>query len=198
MAGRTLWERLRGQNLPVPNEEKYNNPFKARIGNTFHLDTLEHSGDFYILKSIEVYDRGTGVPMVDYRLEARPFGSDEVKTLILRTVPRDGVSGKDKLDFRILALTPYYSCGWQDDVRKEIMQGVNDPAGEFAINPGTGTLGTMIYSGTFNGSSNGRSIWVPSGRDSFSFVQALAVTETAPSVPEGHPLTTRMGTSIVS
>ena len=65
----------------------------------------------------------------------------------------------------------------------------------FSPNPGTGTLGTLIYSGTFNGSSNGRSIWVPSGRDSFSFVQALAVTETATSAPEGHPLTTRMGTS---
>jgi len=65
----------------------------------------------------------------------------------------------------------------------------------FGVNPGTGTLGTLVYSGTFNGASNGRSIWVPSGRDSFSFVQALAVTETATSVPEGHPLTSRMGTS---
>jgi hypothetical protein len=65
----------------------------------------------------------------------------------------------------------------------------------FSVNPGTGTLGTIVYSGTFNGASNGRSIWVPSGRDSFSFVQALAVTETATSVPEGHPLTSRMGTS---
>jgi len=65
----------------------------------------------------------------------------------------------------------------------------------FSPNPGTGTLGSIVYSGTFNGSSNGRSLWVPSGRDSFSFVQALAVTETATAVPEGHPITTRMGTS---
>ena len=65
----------------------------------------------------------------------------------------------------------------------------------FSINPGTGTLGSIIYSGTFDGASNGRSIWVPSGRDSFSFVQALAVTESNTSVPEGHPLTSRMGTS---
>ena len=65
----------------------------------------------------------------------------------------------------------------------------------FGVNPGTGTLGTLVYSGTFNGASNGRSIWVPGGRDEFDFVQALAVTESNTSVPEGHPLTSRMGTS---
>jgi len=58
-----------------------------------------------------------------------------------------------------------------------------------------GTLGTLVYSGYFNGATHGRSIFTPSARASFTFVQALAVTELNTSVPEGHPLVTKMGTS---
>lgn len=136
--GRTLWDRLSGQNVPVANEDKYHNPFKARIGNTFHLDILDHRKLFYRLKSIEVIDRGTGVPMADYRVEAQPFGENDKKVLLLRTVPREGKAGKGKIDFRIVALSTYFECGNDDtDSVKGIMQGVNDPAGEFVINPGT-------------------------------------------------------------
>ena len=136
--GRTLWDRLTGANKPVANEDKYHNPFKARVGNTFHLDILDHRKLFYTLKSFEVIDRGTGVLMTDYRLEAKPFGESEAKTLLLRTVPREGKTGASKIDFRIVALQPFFECGHDDtESYSGIMEGVNDRAGEFVINAGT-------------------------------------------------------------
>lgn len=134
--GRTLWDRLTGANKPIPNEDKYSNPFKARIGNSFHLDILGQRGVFWTLKSIEVIDRGT-TTITDYRLESKPFGSSDNQTLLLRVLPRDGKTGVNKIDFRIVALSPYYQCGWNDDARPGIMEGVNDPAGEFVINANT-------------------------------------------------------------
>src|ERR1700753_201698 len=67
---RTLLDRITGANKFVPNEEKIGNPFKATIGQQFHIDTLDYRGVFYTLKKIESLDRGTGVPMNDYVLEA--------------------------------------------------------------------------------------------------------------------------------
>ncbi len=134
---RTLWDRLSGQNAFVPNEKKYHNPFDARIGNTLHLDILEHRGIFFVIKAIEEINRGTGVMMADYHIAGKKFGESEDRTLILRTVPRDGKCGKEKVDFRIVALTEFFSCGWDDDARPQIMEGCNDNAGEFVINPNT-------------------------------------------------------------
>ena len=139
---RTLWDRLTGANVFIANEDKYHNPFKARIGNSIHLDTLDYRGVFYTLKKIGIMDRHTGVPMTDYLLEAavatagKPI-PDNKKTLMLRTVPRDGTSGPSKIDFRIVALTSFFDCTWDDESRPGIMEGVNDPAGEFVINAGT-------------------------------------------------------------
>lgn len=135
--GRTLWDRLTGSNVLVVAEEKYHNPLKARIGNTFNLDLLDHRELFYSLKSIDVINRRNGTKLADYRLQAKPFGTTDTKELVLRTVPRDGKVGKEKIDFRILSLSTYFACGWNDDARGGIMEGVNDPRGEFVINPGT-------------------------------------------------------------
>lgn len=135
--GRTLWDRLTGSNIMVVAEDKYHNPLKARIGNTFNLDLLDHRELFYALKAIEVINRRSGTKLADYRLQAKPFGTTDTKELVLRTVPRDGKVGKEKIDFRILSLSTYFSCGWNDDARGGIMEGVNDPRGEFVINPGT-------------------------------------------------------------
>lgn len=139
---RTLWDRISGANQFVPNEEKVHNPFKAKIGSNFHLDTLKYRGVFYNLKRLEVLDRGTGVLMADYVIEAgvstagKPV-PDENKSLILRTVPRDGDTGGKKIDFRIVALSKFYECAWDDESREGLMEGVNDPGGIFAIDAGT-------------------------------------------------------------
>lgn len=139
---RTLWDRITGANVFIANEDKFYNPFKARIGNSIHLDILDFRGVFYTIKSIDVINRNTGVLMADYHLEAgvstagKPVPDDK-KTLILRGVPRDGNVGESKIDFRIVALAPFFECGWDEDSRTGIMEGVNDPAGEFVINPGT-------------------------------------------------------------
>lgn len=139
---RTLWDRVTGANVYIANEDKFHNPFKARIGNSIHLDTLDYRGVFYTLTSLEVIDRSTSVLMADYRLTAAVSTAgksvpDDKKNLLLRAVPRDGTSGPSKIDFRIVVLTSFFECGWDDDSRLGIMEGVNDPAGEFVINPGT-------------------------------------------------------------
>jgi len=139
---RTLWDRLTGANVFIPNEDKFHNPFKARIGNSIHLDTLDYRGVFYTLKKLDVLDRNTSVPMADYHLEAGVSTagktiSNDKQTLILRTVPRSGESGQGKIDFRIVVLSLYYECAWDDESREGLMEGVNDPAGEFVINAGT-------------------------------------------------------------
>lgn len=132
---RTLWNRLVGTNLFVPNEKKYYNPFDARIGNTLHIDVVEHRGIFFAVKAIEVIDRGTGVKIADYQIEGKKLDESESRKLTLRTVPREGKTGKDKVDFRIVGLTEFFSCGWDDAASAEIVQGCEDPAGEFVINP---------------------------------------------------------------
>lgn len=137
MAGRTLWERLAGQNKPVANEDKYHNPLKARCGNTFHIDLLDYRQNFYRLTGWDIIDRNTGVLMADYHLETSVYGTGDTKSLTLRTVPRSGKTGAGKLDYQIVALTLFYECGWNDDSRTGIMDGVNDKAGEFVINAGT-------------------------------------------------------------
>ncbi len=72
----------------------------------------------------------------------------------------------------------------------------DDTYSAFAINrTGSAEFGTIIYSGNFDGATHGRSVWVPSGRNEFTFVQALAVVEANTAVPEGHPVTARMSTS---
>jgi hypothetical protein len=139
---RTLWDRLTGANVFIANEDKYHNPFKVRIGNTLHIDTLDYRGPMYSVKKFEVIDRATSVTMTDYHLTVGSFMggkaiSDEKKNLLLRTVPRDGTGGKSKIDFRIVALSLYYECAWDDESRAGIMEGVSDPAGEFVINAGT-------------------------------------------------------------
>lgn len=139
---RTLWDRLTGANVFIPNEDKFHNPFKARIGNSIQLDTLDFRGVFYTVKKLDVLDRNTGVPMADYHLEAGVSMAgkaiaEEKKKLILRTVPRSGESGNSKIDFRIVVLSLYYECAWDDENRAGLMEGVNDPAGEFVIDAGT-------------------------------------------------------------
>ena len=139
---RTLWDRLTGANVFIANEDKFHNPFKVRIGNTLHIDTLDYRGPMYTVKKFEVVDRNTSVPMADYHLTASAMMggksiSEEKKTLLLRTVPREGTGGKSKIDFRIVALSLYFECAWDDESRVGIMEGVNDPAGEFVINAGT-------------------------------------------------------------
>lgn len=72
----------------------------------------------------------------------------------------------------------------------------DDTYSVFSTNEGgSSTLGTLVYSGYFNGNNHGRSVFPPGARDSYTFVQALAVTELNTAVPEGHPLVARMGTS---
>ena len=139
---RTLFDRITGANKFVANEEKVHNPFKVKIGTNFHLDTLKFRGAFYNVKRLEVLDRGTGVLMADYVLEAGVSTAGKVlteenKSLILRTVPRDGETGKNKIDFRIIVLSKYYECAWDDESRPGLMEGVTDPAGEFVINANT-------------------------------------------------------------
>ena len=137
---RTLWDRLTGANVFIANEDKYHNPLKVRIGNSIHLDLLGYRDVFYTVKQFAVFDRNTGVPLTDYRLEATVSAKpvpDDKKLLFLRTVPRSGDSGASKIDFRIVMLAPYYECAWDDESIAGIMEGVNDPAGEFVIDAGT-------------------------------------------------------------
>lgn len=141
---RTLWDRLTGANVFIANEDKYHNPFKARIGNTIHIDTLDFRGPMYTVKRLDVLDRSTGVNMADYHLTAGVSMAgkavpDDKKNLLLRTVPRDGSTGKSKIDFRIVAMSLYYECAWDDENRPGLMEGVTDPAGEFVIDAGTPT-----------------------------------------------------------
>lgn len=134
--GRTLWDRLTGANKPVLNEQKHWNPFKVRIGCTLHIDMLDYREAFYTVGSLEILDRGLGrALMADYRLVGKLASKPE--SLILRTVPREGKGGSSKLDFRIIALNLFFECGWDDEARPGIMEGVNDKDGEFAINAGS-------------------------------------------------------------
>ncbi len=139
---RTLWDRITGANVFVPNEEKVHNPFKAKIGSSFHLDLLDYRGVFYTLQQLDVVDCGTGVLMADYHLDSGASQSgkniaDNKRNLILRSVPRDGTTASGKINFRIVALSLYFQCGHDDESYTGIMEGVNDPAGEFVINAGT-------------------------------------------------------------
>jgi len=75
-------------------------------------------------------------------------------------------------------------------------QETDDSFSVFSTNKGaSATLGTLIYSGYFDGNNNGRSLFPPGARADYQFVQALVVREQNVAVPEGHPLTSRMGTS---
>lgn len=126
----SLLHRLFGREEPISNERKVYNPLRAKIGDSFSINRLDYRGKFYVFTSLVVLDRGTGVLLADYNC------NDGDSSLLLRTVPRGAVV-KDKLDIRILILSYFYECSWDDELRAGIMQGVSDPSGEFVINAGT-------------------------------------------------------------
>jgi hypothetical protein len=94
----------------------------------------------------------------------------------------------DTAELQFINATGLWVRGWSIET--------DDTYSVFQTNElGSSILGTLVYSGYFDGNNTGRSIFPPGARDDYDFVQALAVRELNTAVPEGHPLTTRMGTS---
>ncbi len=137
---RTLWERATGANAPappVPNETKVYNPLNAKIGATVQLDVLDHRGTFYRLAALDEIDRHTNIPMTDYCLTVSLTPTNDQTPVWLRAVPFGVPWTPGKHDCRLIALSVFFECGWDDAARPGIMEGVKDPAGEFVINPDT-------------------------------------------------------------
>jgi hypothetical protein len=137
MAGeRSLWERLTGKNAPVSAEQRYYNPFGLTMGHRFRIDFLGLRETLFQLVALEEWDRGTQ-PMADYRLSRREFNGEETRTYVLRAVPREGAPVGNRLPFVVVGLEPFYECPADDSAVAGLLQGVNDPAGEFVVNPGS-------------------------------------------------------------
>jgi hypothetical protein len=94
----------------------------------------------------------------------------------------------DTAELHFINATDLWIKGWSVET--------DDTYSVFQTNElGSSVLGTLIYSGYFDGNNTGRSIFPPTARDDYDFVQALIVRELNVAVPEGHPLISRMGTS---
>ncbi len=127
--GKTLWEMLL-EWLAGPQEFKYYNPLRARVGSPVTLDTVELRDLNFFLREVRAYRRqieGREFPFADYVLVARQLDGDEVVCRV-RLVPAAGGAGRGE-DHDVLLLRLYDDRSYDEGLHNV----VRDTTGKFEV-----------------------------------------------------------------
>lgn len=142
--GRTLWERMRGENKPVaevPMEQRYENPCKLKVGGVLSINTIDTSHLIFIVQTVEQWKRvvnGNKRIITDYRVRAVSHDGGGPVELLVRVIPRENPDPHTKYTHHFVVLKKFFECGWNDEnERKGILEAVSDPKGELVWQAGT-------------------------------------------------------------
>lgn len=132
--GRTLWERLTGQNEPdtTPMELKYHNPLKTEVGRTVCLKNDPDLSDVnFQIEKISVYETKLGYKKfchTDYHLRGVSLESDGYIRLRLRFIEDDSVV--NSIGHRVQLLYLYDEFQYDEGFHKEVL---GHESGEFLV-----------------------------------------------------------------
>lgn len=121
----------------MPIEEQYANPAKIKVGEAMVLNTLDFSHLLFKVAEIQEWKRiveGNTRSFTDYCLVS--VGDPDTQ-VILRMIPTSAASDAASTH-NCVGLTKFFECGWDnEDERKGILQGLEDPQGKMVFQAGT-------------------------------------------------------------